>query len=253
MLFRSIVIDNWTTQEEPILNVLPESMEYEGRCESGGVKFETGTISILGRSKFKNWSDQRKISIVVPDSLFLDKFDYTNALIKINVTQGSEIECAAKLNKYAYTYRYTFLDHASEYIKEQDDNTTIRSGTYGILIFVTCINLFSILYINILTYMRRRKNLSILKILGYSNMNLIVPILFEMITEGFVATIIAEFTVTVLTKCFVPKYTQDIVLVNGFLDMTYIFIVIVLVQVVSVVMIWFRLMKQKVIHDLRLQ
>lgn len=248
----AIIIDNYVGEEALILKSLPDSIEYAERNDDMGACFEAGEIKILCRSKFINWEDQRGISIVVPEELFKEKFDYTNVLIKINVKSGYEIEAAEILNKYSYLYHYTFLDHASEYIKEQDDSTTIRISTYGVLMFVTIINLFTILYINVLIYIRRRKNISILKVMGHSNLNIIIPMIFEVIIESLAATIISAFVITVLTKRFLPITTQNIILTDGLKNMLSIFAFILFIQTISLIVIFVRLTKQKVIHDLGL-
>lgn len=233
----AIIIDNVGASDECILKELPGAVKYAERSGDLGACFAAGEINITARSSFKNWNDQRGISIIVPEELFKEKFDYTNVLFKINVTEGSEIEVAGRLNKYSYLYNYTFLDHASDYIKQQDDSTTVRVCTYGILLFVTVINLFIIIYTNVLVYIRRRDNISILMALGHPKLSIIGPMLAEVIVQSIVTSIISVGISGVLSRKLLPEATQGIVLTSGTGDILYVLLFIIVTQIAAVAVI----------------
>lgn len=248
----AIVIDNYLSGDERILKELPESLKYDGRNDKElGISYEPGEVKIIGRSEFKNWNDQRYISIIVPDEMFKEKFDYTNVMIRINVKEGYEIKAAEKLNKLSYAYEYSFHDYATEYIKQQDNKTTIRVYAYGVFAFVTVMNLFVVIYTNITVYMRRRRNISILKILGHSDMRILLPVILEVLMEGITAAIISVFISTIAAKRLLPYATQRVILTNGAGNMLIVLSFILVTQMVAVAVIFVRLRKHKIIYDLR--
>ncbi len=248
----AIVIDNYLAGDERILKELPESLKYDGRNdEEWGITYEPGEVKIVGRSEFKNWSDQMGISIIVPDDMFREKFDYTTVMIKINVKDGYEIKAAEMLNKCAFIYDYSFLDYATEYIKQQDNKTTIRVYAYGVFAFVTVMNLFVVIYTNITVYMRRRRNISILKILGHSDMRILLPVILEVLMESITAAIISVFISTVTVKRLLPYATQRVILTNGAGNILLVLSFILITQMIAVGVIFIRLRKHTLIYDLR--
>lgn len=248
----AIMIDNYLNDDEQILKELPSVIKYVGRDDEA-VCFQEGEIAIMGRSRFLNWSEQRGISIIVPASMFKEKFDYTNVLIKVNVKDGHEIEAAELLNRYSYPYHYTFLDHATQYIKEHDDILTIRVCAYGMLFFITAMNGMTIIYINLLIYIRRRKNISILKVLGHSDTYILAPVIADVFIKSLVSTIVAVFTIMVLERSLLPITTQNIILINGWKILLDIFCFILLVHVIVIIMMVIKINKQRIIQDFGLQ
>lgn len=248
----AIVIDNWGGGDDRILKELPESLQYNGRQDyEFGIIYDPGEVKVVGRGKFKNWNDQRGISIIVPDKMFLEKFDYTNVMIRINVNDGYEIEAAEMLNQCSFEYSYSFHDHVTEYIKEQDNNTTIRVYTYGVLVFVTVMNLFIIVYVNGLVYVRRRRNLSVLKTLGHSDMSIMLPLILEALSESVVAAILSVFISKVASKRLLPSVTQSVIFTGGAQSILYVLLFLLAMQMIAVVVIFMRVRKQRVIYDLR--
>ncbi|MCM1398065.1 MAG: FtsX-like permease family protein [Clostridium sp.] len=248
----AIVIDNYLTGDERILKELPETLKYDGRQDyEFGIVYEPGEVKIIGRGKFKNWNDQMGISIIVPDKMFQEKFDYTNVLIKINVEDGYEIEAAEMLHQCSFKYNYSFHDHVTEYIKEQDNNMTIHAYTYGVLLFVTVMNLFIIVYVNGLVYVRRRRNLSVLKILGHSDMSIMLPLILEALAESIVAAILSVFISKVASKRLLPPVTQSVILTGGAQSILYVLLFLLVMQAIAVVVIFMRVRKQRIIYDLR--
>ncbi len=248
----AIVIDNYMSTGDRILKELPVSIKYPEKNEGAGACYKAGEINIICRSEYKNWNDQMGIAIVVPIELYKEKFDYTNVLFKINVEKGSELEVAERLNKYAYLYKYTFLDNTSEYIKEHDDIMTVRMYAYGIFAFVTLMNLFIIIYVNILVYVRRRRNISILKALGHSDIKLISSMIFGVIIQSVVSAIVSVFISTVFVKRLLPPATQNIVLMNGGKNILYVLVFMLITQVISIIIIFLRIRRHRIIYDLRL-
>lgn len=248
----AIIIDNWGTEGDWILKELPESLNYDGRDDKEwGISYEPGEVKIIGRSKFKNWNDQRGISIIVTDEMFKQKFDYTNVMIRINVKDGYEIKAAEMLNQCAYKYNYSFHDHATEYIKQQDNKTTIRVYTYGVFAFVTVMNLFVIIYTNIIVYMRRRRNISILKTLGHSDIKILLPMILEVLMESITAAIISVFICTIVSKRLLPYATQRVILTNGLGNILLVLSFILITQIIAVMVIFMRLRRHEIIYDLR--
>ena len=240
-----IVIDNYLNEGQT-LSELPDIVQYAGRDEEGRLHFDAGEVKIIARSRFRNWNDQIGISFIVPDELFLKKFDYTNALIKINAKEGFEIELAKKLNKYAGMYKYTFWDHASQYIKEQDDHKTIKTCTVGIFIFITIMNLFIIVYTSFIVFVRRQRNISVLKILGHSDLSLMGPMVLGLLAECIVAAIVTVFISTLASKKLLPKATQDVILTGGLKSIIIVMIFMVITQTIAACVVFLRLRKLKV-------
>ncbi|MDE6025037.1 MAG: hypothetical protein K2G45_06265 [Lachnospiraceae bacterium] len=248
----AIVIDNYLTGDDRILKELPETLKYDGRYDYDfGITYDPGEVKIIGHGKFKNWDDQRGISIIVPDEMFKEKFDYTTVRISINVKDGYEIKAAEMLNQCALKYKYSFHDYVTEYIKEQDNNMTIRVYTYGVFLFITVMNLFIIVYVNILVYIRRGRNISILKTLGHSDIRIICPMIIEVIVQSIVGAVISVFISTVASKRLLPEVTQHVILTNGAGNILYVLLFLVVTQMVAITVIFIRVRKQEIIYDLR--
>ncbi|MCM1083079.1 MAG: ABC transporter permease [Clostridium sp.] len=245
----AIVIDNYLSGDERILKELPASLKYDGRNdEEWGISYEPGEVKIIGRSEFKNWNDQSYISIIVSDEMFKEKFDYTNVMIQINVKDGYEIEAAEMLYWSSFEYVYSFHDNVTEYIKENDNNTTIRVYAYGILLFVTVINLFIILYVNNLVYVRRRKNLSVLKTLGHSDTSIMMPMILEVIIESIVAAILSVVISKTVSKRLIPFETQSVILTGGAKSILFVLLFLLLMQMIAAVVIFMRVRRQQMIY-----
>lgn len=248
----AIVIDNYLAGDERILKELPASLKYDGRDDKEwGISYKPGEVKIIGRSEFKNWNDQRGISIIVTDEMFKEKFDYTNVMIRINVKDGYEIEAAEMLNKCAFIYDYSFHDYATEYIREQDNKTTVLVYTYGVFAFVMVMNLFVIIYTNITVFMRRRRNISILKTLGHSDVRLLFPVILEVLSQSITAAIISVFISTAASKRLLPDATQRVIFTNGAGNILLVLSFILITQIIAVAVIFVRLRKHKIIYDLR--
>ncbi|MDE5873804.1 MAG: ABC transporter permease, partial [Lachnospiraceae bacterium] len=71
----AIVIDNYMTGDDDMLEGLPQKVRYGSRNDVS--VFDAGELDIFARSRFLNWGYQMNVEFVVPDTLFKEKFDYT--------------------------------------------------------------------------------------------------------------------------------------------------------------------------------
>ena len=104
--------------------------------------------------------------------MFKNRFDYTNLLIRINAIDGQELSLAETLNKLAPIYNYSFQDHTTEYLKQEDNQRTIRLTVYGAALFIGLMNAGILIYMHLLIFIRRSKQLLILRIIGHSDHSL---------------------------------------------------------------------------------
>ena len=246
----AIVIDNITGKGN-VLKELPQTVKYAEKTGELGANFPAGQVDIVARSTFKNWNDQNGISLVLPEDLFKKQFDYTTVLIKINAEKGHEIEVAEKLNEYAALYNYTFWDNATAYIKEKDNDITIKLCTYGIFIFVLIINFMIILYTNVSIYMCRKRDISILKMIGHSDFNIMKPIIVELLFQSSAAAIISLFISRLISEKILPYQTMDIILSAQGRTALLVFLLMFVTEVVSIIVIAIKVRMQTIIYDLR--
>lgn len=246
----AIVLDNYMTGDDVMLEELPQKVRYGARNDVS--VFDAGEVAVFARSRFLNWGYQRGVTFIVPDTLFKEKLDYTVIHIMIDVTLGKEKQAGELLRILSYKYDYALTDNTSDYINDADKNTTIKLGMGYAMIFILVINILSIVYINELRFIRKRKNMAIFKAAGYSNFVLTVPYFVSCVIKSIAAAIIATFVLFVAEKKYLPEFTGNIVLRDGMdyilhalgfmLSMTFI-------SVLRMIILSFR---HKITDDLRL-
>lgn len=246
----AIVIDNYGTSDDVMLERLPQKVRY-GPKNSVAV-FDGGELDIFARSRFLNWGDQRGVTFVVPDTLFKEKFDYTIALIMIDVTPGKEKEAGEVLRTMSYQYNYALTDNTSEYVSDKDRNTTIKLGMRYAMIFILVINILSIVYINELRFIRRMKNMAIFKSTGCSNFVLTAPYVVSCFVKSAAAAIISTFLVFLAEKKYLPEITRNIVLRDGKNYILHTLAFMLIMTFISVVRIIILSCRHKITDDLRL-
>ena len=194
----AIVLDNYMTEDDVMLEELPEKVRYGARNDVS--VFDAGELAVFARSRFLNWGYQNGVTFIVPDTLFKEKLDYTVAYIMIDVTLGKEKQAGEFLRTMAYKYDYALTDNTSDYVNDADKNTTIKLGMRYAMFFILVINILSVIYINELRFIRRRKNMAIFKSAGYSNFVLTVPYLVSCMIKSIAAAIIATFLLFLAEK-----------------------------------------------------
>ena len=246
----AIVLDNYMTGDDVILEELPQKVRYGARNDVS--VFDAGELAVFARSRLRNWGYQTNVEFVIPDTLFKEKLDYTVAYIMIDVTLGKEKQAGEFLRTMAYKYDYALTDNTSDYVNDADKNTTIKLGMGYAMLFILVINILSIIYINELRFIRRRKNMAIFKSAGYSNFVLTVPYLVSCVIKSIAAAIIATFVLFAAEKKYLPEFTRNIVLRDG---MDYILhalgfmLIMTLISVLRMIILSFR---HKITDDLRL-
>lgn len=246
----AIVLDNYMTGDDVILEELPQKVRYGARNDVS--VFDAGELAVFARSRLRNWGYQTNVEFVIPDTLFKEKLDYTVVHIRINVTPGKEKQAGEFLRILSYKYDYALTDNTSDYVNDADKNTTIKLGMGYAMLFILVINILSIIYINELRFIRRRKNMAIFKAAGYSDFVLTVPYLVSCVIKSIAAAIIATFVLFAAEKKYLPEFTRNIVLRDG---MDYILhalgfmLIMTLISVLRMIILSFR---HKITDDLRL-
>lgn len=245
-----ILIDNYMTSDDVILEELPQKVRYAERNDV--VVFAGGELDIFARSRFLNWGSQNGVAFIVPEPLFKERFNYTFYIIRINVTPGKEKEAGEVLRTMAYKYDYALTDNTSDYVSDADRSTTMKLGMGYAMIFILVINIFSIVYINELRFIRRRKNMSIFKSTGYSDLALTAPYLVSCVVKSAAAAIISTFLLFAAEKKYLPEYTRDIVLRDGMEYILHTLAFMLMMTIISVIRMIILSCRHKITDDLRL-
>ena len=201
----ALIIDNYRETGQYFLDRLPNKVSYSEKKDDPNVKFSAGSVRIAGRAQFNNWEDQDMITVLLPADLFLKKFSYTNALIKINATPQKELVLAERLNAMSGMFGFTLLDHSSLYIRESDNQSTIRLGAILTFIVISVLNTVILCYLQALIYERRKRGYRIIRILGVSNRDVIKTTFISDI-PGVVLSICIVVTVALI---FIAKGLTD--------------------------------------------
>ena len=233
----ALVVDNIGETDDNVLAMMPDELEYKGRCEENGPAFREGSLRLVGRAKFKNWSDQRGISIVVPDELFKDRFDYTNLLIRINATEGQELQLAEKLNRFAPIYHYSFQDHATQYIKENDNHMTVRMTVMGVAVFIALMNACVMIYMHMLLFTRRSKQLFILKVMGHGDGSLLWYHILTELPGCVVGSVVSLFLTVFYIRKSLPPIMQNILLEDESCMLAISMGVVVLLECITILVV----------------
>ncbi|MCM1171054.1 MAG: ABC transporter permease [Clostridium sp.] len=246
----AIVIDNYMSGNDVVLAELPQKVRYGARNDVS--VFDAGELDIFARSSFLNWGYQTNVEFVVPDTLFKEKFDYTYAVIIINVTHGKEKQAGEVLRALSYQYDYGLTDNTSEYVNDADRNATIKLGMRCAMIFIIVINILSVVYINELKFIRRMKNLAIFKSSGYSNFVLTAPYVVSCLIKSVAAAIISTFVLFLVEKKYLPEITRNIVMRDGMDYILQTLVFMLIVTLISVVRMIILSCRQKITDDLKL-
>ena len=188
---------------ESILTMLPDHLDYTERNDDY-IHSEGGSISIVGSARFRTGNSTDALRLVLPAEKMKEKFDYTIFLARINATPGEETELAEALNSLSERYRFTLNDHVSEYIAQDDTHNMIRFMSYGILCFVLVMHTMILLYQALLVFVRRRRTLRLLGIMGQGKWRLALWAGISELPEPLLASILAVFGAKIVVQNKLP-------------------------------------------------
>ena len=188
---------------ESILTMLPDHLDYTERNDDY-IHSEGGSISIVGSARFRTGNSTDALRLVLPAEKMKEKFDYTIFLARINATPGKETELAEALNSLSERYRFTLNDHVSEYIAQDDTHNMIRFMSYGILCFVLVMHTMILLYQALLVFVRRKRTLRLLGIMGQGKWRLALWAGISELPEPLLASILAVFGAKIVVQNKLP-------------------------------------------------
>ncbi|MGN0436498.1 MAG: FtsX-like permease family protein [Wujia sp.] len=242
----AFLIDN--SGGSSILNEDLKEVSYVKRDDEV-CSFPAGSLSIVGRSNYREKMGSSELSFVVPEKLYLEKFDYTVAMVKINVEAGYEVDTANYLAKCRHKYDgFNFEDNVTEYIYANDNRATIDIYSRLAIIFIMACTFISLYYINKHRFYRQGEYYKILEIIGRSVVSLNITQLFMSMFKVIPSAIIANFIINVYCKKKLDPITFNALCGDFVGDVIACVIVLAVIQLISHLHILIRLRKQKIIQ-----
>ena len=234
----ALVVDQENNTTETVLTALPDEVSYAGRAEDNGPRFSSGEIAIAGRGKPYVSLNQTDITVYVPQEVFEDKFSPTMILIRINAVRGKETAMGKKLNTCAPVLSYILIDNVSDYLKEKDNNRTVRFVAYSVLLLTGLINLLIICYLQFLIQIRRDPYLNLLKVLGHSEPVLFLSYVISGLPDTVFAAVTALCAATVYIRKRIPLSTRGYLLDGGYGRFIRLALVSVLFQMIAYTLVF---------------